>query len=82
MISSFDSVLLVIYIIIAFAVAMAILYLVFKGMAILLDKLMMLLLSKTTLDVKACSVIVSGIITIVFGIIVLLIGLVVNNILL
>ncbi|VEV89462.1 hypothetical protein [Staphylococcus phage Stab22] len=82
MISSFDSVLLVIYIIIAFAVAMAILYLVFKGMAILLDKLMMLLLSKTTLDVKACSVIVSGIITIVFGIIVLLIGLAVNNILL
>lgn len=82
MISSFDSVLLVVYIIIALAVAMAILYLVFKGMAILLDKLMMLLLSKTTLDVKACSVIVSVIITIVFGIIVLLIGLVVNNILL
>lgn len=82
MISSFDSVLLVVYIIIAIALAMAVLYLVFKGMAILLDKLMMLLLSKTTLDVKACSVIVSVIITIVFGIIVLLIGLVVNNILL
>ncbi|QDJ97545.1 hypothetical protein PALS1_111 [Staphylococcus phage PALS_1] len=82
MISSFDSVLLVVYIIIAIALAMAVLYLVFKGMAILLDKLMMLLLSKTTLDVKACSVIVSVIITIVFGIIVLLVGLVVNNILL
>ncbi len=82
MISSFDSVLLVVYIIVAIALAMAVLYLVFKGMAILLDKLMMLLLSKTTLDVKACSVIVSVIITIVFGIIVLLIGLVVNNILL
>lgn len=82
MISSFDSVLLVVYIIIAIALAMAVLYLVFKGMAILLDKLMMLLLSKTTLDVKVCSVIVSVIITIVFGIIVLLVGLVVNNILL
>ncbi|MGI4178376.1 hypothetical protein ACR2VM_26670, partial [Klebsiella pneumoniae] len=75
MISSFDSILLVIYIIIAFAVAMAIIYLVFKGMTILLDKLMMLLLSKTTLDVEACSMIMAVISTIVFGIIVLLIWL-------
>ncbi|AFN37993.1 hypothetical protein [Staphylococcus phage Stab21] len=82
MISSFDSILLVIYIIIAFAVAMAIIYLVFKGMTILLDKLMMLLLSKTTLDVEACSMIMAVISTIVFGIIVLLIWLAVNNILL
>ncbi|QBZ70327.1 hypothetical protein [Staphylococcus phage vBSM-A1] len=82
MISSFDSILLVIYIIIAFAVAMAIIYLVFKGMTILLDKLMMLLLSKTTLDVEACSMITAVISTIVFGIIVLLIWLAVNNILL
>ena len=82
MISSFDSVLLVIYIIIAFAVAMGILYLVFKGMTILLDKVMMLLLSKTTLDVEVCSMIVAVISTIVFGIIVLLIWLAVNNILL
>lgn len=82
MISSFDSVLLVVYIIIAIALAMAVLYLVFKGMAILLDKLMMLLLSKTTLDVKVCSVIVSVISTIVFGIILLLIWLAINNILL
>lgn len=82
MISSFDSVLLVIYIIIAFAVAMAILYLVFKGMTLLLDKLMMMLLSKTTLDVEACSMIMAVISTIVFGIIVLLIWLTVNNILL
>ncbi|AFF28643.1 hypothetical protein [Staphylococcus phage SA3] len=82
MISSFDSVLLVIYIIIAFAVAMAILYLVFKGMTLLLDKLMMLLLSKTTLDVEACSMIMAVVSTIVFGIIVLLIWLAVNNILL
>ncbi|AIK69519.1 hypothetical protein [Staphylococcus phage vB_SauM-V1SA09] len=82
MISSFDSVLLVIYIIIAFAVAMAILYLVFKGLTLLLDKLMMMLLSKTTLDVEACSMIMAVISTIVFGIIVLLIWLAVNNILL
>ncbi|AFV50849.1 hypothetical protein F867_gp009 [Staphylococcus phage JD007] len=82
MISSFDSILLVIYIIIAFAVAMAIIYLVFKGMTLLLDKLMMLLLSKTTLDVEACSMIMAVISTIVFGIIVLLIWLAVNNILL
>ncbi|WLY87037.1 hypothetical protein 357Saur119PP_00054 [Staphylococcus phage 357Saur119PP] len=82
MIRSFDSILLVIYIIIAFAVAMAIIYLVFKGMTILLDKLMMLLLSKTTLDVEACSMIMAVISTIVFGIIVLLIWLAVNNILL
>ena len=82
MISSFDSVLLVIYIIIAFAVAMGILYLVFKGMAILLDKVMMLFLSKTTLDVEVCSMIVAVISTIVFGIIILLVWLVVNNILL
>ncbi|ARM69008.1 hypothetical protein vBSauCG_91 [Staphylococcus phage vB_Sau_CG] len=82
MISSFDSILLVIYIIIAFAVAMAIIYLVFKGMTILLDKLMMLLLSKTTLDVEACSMIMAVISTIVFGIIVLLVWLAVNNILL
>ncbi|QEM41424.1 hypothetical protein CPT_Maine_178 [Staphylococcus phage Maine] len=82
MISSFDSILLVIYIIIAFAVSMAIIYLVFKGMTILLDKLMMLLLSKTTLDVEACSMIMAVISTIVFGIIVLLIWLTVNNILL
>ncbi|QVD58135.1 hypothetical protein BT3_174 [Staphylococcus phage BT3] len=82
MISSFDSVLLVIYIIIAFAVAMAILYLVFKGLTLLLDKLMMMLLSKTTLDLEACSMIMAVISTIVFGIIVLLIWLAVNNILL
>ncbi|WBF82061.1 hypothetical protein [Staphylococcus virus vB_SurM-PSU6] len=82
MISSFDSVLLVIYIIIAFAVAIGILYLVFKGMTILLDKLMMLFLSKTSLDVEVCSLIVAVISTIVFGIIVLLIWLTVNNILL
>ncbi|AII27007.1 hypothetical protein OZ71_gp167 [Staphylococcus phage MCE-2014] len=82
MISSFDSVLLIIYIIISFAVAMAILYLVFKGMTLLLDKLMMMLLSKTTLDVEACSMIMAVISTIVFGIIVLLIWLAVNNILL
>ena len=82
MLSSFDSVLLVIYIIVAFAVAMGILYLAFKGMTILLDKLMMLFLSKTTLDVKACSMIVGAIITIVFGIILFLVVLVVNNILL
>ena len=82
MISSFDSVLLVIYIIIAFAVAMAILYLVFKGIFILLDKLMMLLLNKTSLDVEVCSLIGTVIITIVFGVTVLLIWLAVNNILL
>lgn len=82
MISSFDSVLLVIYIIIAFAVAMAILYLVFKGIFILLDKLMMLLLNKTSLDIRICSLITSVIITIVFGVTVLLIWLAVNNILL
>jgi len=82
MISSFDSVLLVIYIIIAFAVAMAILYLVFKGIFILLDKLMMLLLNRTSLDIRICSLITSVIITIVFGVTVLLIWLAVNNILL
>ncbi|WBF81855.1 hypothetical protein [Staphylococcus virus vB_SurM-PSU5] len=82
MISSFDSVLLVIYIIIAFAVAIGILYLVFKGMTILLDKLMMLFLSKTSLDVEVCSLIVAVISTIVFGIIILLVWLAVNNILL
>ncbi|AHL83350.1 MbpY [Staphylococcus phage A5W] len=43
---------------------------------------MMLLLSKTTLDVEACSMIMAVISTIVFGIIVLLIWLAVNNILL
>lgn len=82
MISSFDSVLLVIYIIIAFAVAIGILYLVFKGITILLDKLMMLFLSKTSLDVEVCSLIVAVISTIVFGIIILLVWLAVNNILL
>lgn len=82
MISSFDNVLLVIYIIIAFAVAIGILYLVFKGMTILIDKLMMLFLSKTSLDLEVCSLIVAVISTIVFGIIVLLIWLTVNNILL
>ena len=82
MISSFDSVLLVIYIIAVFIVAMTILYLIFKSMSILLDKLMMLLLSKTSLDVEVCSLIGAVISTIVFGIIVLLIWLAVNNILL
>lgn len=82
MISSFDSVLLVIYIIVAFVVATAILYLAFKGMIILLDKLMMLFLSKTSLDVEVCSMIVAVISTIVFGIIILLVWLAVNNILL
>lgn len=82
MISSFDSVLLVIYIIVAFVVAMVILYLAFKGMIILLDKLMMLFLSKTSLDVEVCSMIVAVISTIVFGIIILLVWLAVNNILL
>ena len=82
MLSSFDSVLLVIYIIVAFAVAIGVLYLVFKGVFILLDKLMMLLLSKTSLDVEVCSLIGAVISTIVFGIIVFLIWLAVNNILL
>lgn len=82
MLSSFDGVLLVIYIIVAFAVAIGVLYLVFKGVFILLDKLMMLLLSKTSLDVEVCSLIGAVISTIVFGIIVLLIWLAVNNILL
>ena len=82
MLSSFDSVLLVIYIIAVFIVAMTILYLIFKSMSILLDKLMMLLLSKTSLDVEVCSLIGAVISTIVFGIIVLLIWLAVNNILL
>ena len=82
MLSSFDGVLLVIYIIVAFAVAIGVLYLVFKGVFILLDKLMMLLLSKTSLDVEVCSLIGAVISTIVFGIIVLLIWLAVKNILL
>ncbi len=81
MISSFDSVLLVVYIIIALALAMGILYLVFKGMAILLDKLMELLLSKTTLDVEVCSIIIAVISTIAFGIALLLIWVYANNIL-
>ncbi len=81
MISSFDSVLLVVYIIIALALAMGILYLVFKGMAILLDKLMELLLSKTTLDVEVCSIIIAVISTIAFGIALLLVWVYVNNIL-
>ncbi len=82
MISSFDSVLLVVYIIIAIALAMAVLYLVFKGMIVLLDKVMILLLSKTTLDVGICSLIGAVIGTIMYGIILLLIWLAVNNILL
>ena len=81
MISSFDSVLLVIYIIIAFAVAMGILYLVFKGMTILLDKVMMLLLSKTTLDIGVCAVVVAVIGTIILGIFIVLLVILTNNIL-
>ncbi len=82
MLSSFDSVLLVIYIIVAFAVAIGVLHLVFKGIFILLDKLMMLLLSKTTLDVEVCSMIGAVISTVVFGVILFLLVLLVNNILL
>ena len=81
MLSSFDSVLLVIYIIIAFAVAMAVIYLLFKMLSFLLDKLMELLLSKTTLDVEVCSIIITVISTIAFGIALLLIWVHANNIL-
>ncbi|WFG33760.1 hypothetical protein YN120080_43 [Staphylococcus phage vB_SauM_JDYN] len=82
MISSFDSVLVLIYIIVVFAVAIGVLYLVFKGIFILLDKLMMLLLSKTTLTVEVCSLIGAVISTVVFGVILFLLVLLVNNILL
>ena len=81
MISSFDRVLVVIYIIAVIAVAMTILYLVFKGMTFLLDKLMELLLSKTTLDIGVCAVVVAVIGTIILGIFIVLLVILTNNIL-
>lgn len=81
MISSFDRVLVVIYIIAVIAVAMTILYLVFKGMTFLLDKLMELLLSKTTLDIEVCAVVVAVIGTIILGIFIVLLVILTNNIL-
>lgn len=81
MISSFDRVLVVIYIIAVIAVAMTILYLVFKGMTFLLDKLMELLLSKTTLDIEVCTVVVAVIGTIILGIFIVLLVILTNNIL-
>lgn len=81
MISLFDSILLVIYLIVILAGAMAVIYLLFKMLSFLLDKLMELLLSKTTLDVEVCSIIIAVISTIAFGIALLLIWIYANNIL-
>lgn len=81
MISLFDSILLVIYLIVILAVAMTVIYLLFKVLSFLLDKLMELLLSKTTLDVEVCSVIIAVISTIALGIALLLVWIYVSNIL-
>ncbi|XWX31134.1 hypothetical protein WGPJNHAJ_CDS0087 [Staphylococcus phage PG-2021_19] len=80
MISSFDSILLVIYLIVILAGAMTVIYLLFKVLSFLLDKLMELLLSKTTLDVEVCAMIVAVISTIAFVIALLLIWVYANNI--
>ena len=82
MISSFDIMLLVIYIITVIAVAMTILYLVFKGMTFLLDKLMELLLSKTTFDIEECALVVAVIGTVILGIFIFLLVILTNNVLL
>lgn len=82
MISSFDIMLLVIYIITVIAVAMTILYFLFKVLSLLLDKLMELLLSKTTLDIEECSMVVAVIGTVILGIFIFLLVILTNNVLL
>lgn len=82
MISSFDSILLIIYIIVILAGAMAVLYFLFKVLSLLLDKLMELLLSKTTLDIEACALVVAVIGTVILGIFIFLLVILTNNVLL
>lgn len=81
MISSFDSILLVVYLIVILAGAMAVIYLLFKVLSFLLDKLMELLLSKTTLDVEVSAMVVAVIGTIILGIFIFLLVILTNNIL-
>ena len=82
MISSFDIMLLVIYIITVIAVAMTILYFLFKVLSLLLDKLMELLLSKTTFDIGECALVVAVIGTVILGIFIFLLVILTNNVLL
>lgn len=82
MISSFDIMLLVIYIITVIAVAMTILYFLFKVLSLLLDKLMELLLSKTTFDIEECALVVAVIGTVILGIFIFLLVILTNNVLL
>ena len=82
MISSFDIMLLVIYIITVIAVAMTILYFLFKVLSLLLDKLMELLLSKTTFDIEECALVVAVIGTVILGIFIFLLVMLTNNVLL
>ena len=82
MISSFDSILLVIYIIVILTGAMAVIYFLFKVLSLLLDKLMELLLSKTTLDIEASALVVAVIGTIILGIFIFLLVILTNNVLL
>ena len=82
MISSFDSILLVVYLIVILAGAMAVIYLLFKVLSFLLDKLMELLLSKTTLDVEVSAMVVAVIGTVILGIFIFLLVILTNNVLL
>lgn len=82
MISSFDIMLLVVYIITVIAVAMTILYFLFKVLSLLLDKLMELLLSKTTFDIEECALVVAVIGTVILGIFIFLLVILTNNVLL
>lgn len=82
MISSFDSILLVIYIIVILIGAMAVIYFLFKVLTLLLDKLMELLLSKTTFDIEICATVVAVIGTVILGIFIFLLVMLTNNVLL
>lgn len=82
MISSFDSILLVIYIIVILTGAMAVIYFLFKVLSLLLDKLMELLLSKTTFGIEEGAMVVAVIGTIILGIFIFLLVMLTNNVLL